>query len=222
MRYGVQGLPFWHTPCRRAEARTSTLREARTSTQFEHMAAFAAVATQEGRDANTPFPLLRMVGDYLTIDQLMPPCRLRWSHRLGRPAMESAHRTHGNDIVAFVYIEELHTYEALIEGRLLTDGDAHSVRQMSTLHRGHTRNQIWSVCIIDPDNEDTPYMEAWRLRYGLRWPLVDIWCLHPVLRRLLLTYEHFRDTVLYHGGDREREIMWARFPDARPAAAREE
>ena len=52
------------------------------------MAAFAAIATAPGRDANAPFPLLRMVGEYLTIDQLMPPCRLRWSRRLRCPVME--------------------------------------------------------------------------------------------------------------------------------------
>ena len=186
------------------------------------MAAFAAVATQEGRDANTPFPLLRMVGDYLTIDQLMPPCRLRWSRRLGRPAMESAYRAHDNDIVAFVYIEELHTYEALIEGRLWADADTHSVRQLSTLHRGHTRNQIWSVCIIDPDFEDAPYMEAWRLRYGSRWPVVDLYRFHPELSRLYTSHERFSNDVIYHSEERERESRWARFREALHAAARDE
>jgi hypothetical protein len=184
------------------------------------MAAFAAVATQEGRDARTPFPLLRMVGEYLTIDQLMPPCRLRWSRRLGRPAMDSLASIGGHHVVTYVYIEELHNYEAFIRGRMLLDGDADSVMQMSTLHRGHTRNQIWSVCIIDTDDEDTPYIEAWRQRYGFRWPITTGFRVHPVLRNLVSTYNNFYVNVLDHGIDREREIMWARFPDARPAAAR--
>jgi hypothetical protein len=181
------------------------------------MAAFAAVATQEGRDARTPFPLLRIVGEYLTIDQLMPPCRLRWSRRLGRPAMESMTSTGGHYVVTYAYIEELHTYEAFIGGRMLVDEDVVDVRQLSTLHRGQTRDQIWDVCIIDNDDEDAPYIEAWRQRYGSRWPRTDGF-VHPVLRNLLSAYNDFYSNVRCHRVDCEREIMWTRFPDARPAA----
>ena len=125
------------------------------------MAAFAAIATTPGRDANMPFPLLRMVGEYLTIDQLMPPCLLRWSRRMGRPVMGDLWR---HDTVGYCFIEELHAYETTIEGVMLGDVYPRNVRQLSTLHRGHTRNDIWFVAIIDPDFEDAPYMEAWRLR----------------------------------------------------------
>ena len=186
------------------------------------MAAFAAVATVPGRDANAPFPLLRMVGEYLTIDQLMPPCRLRWSRLLGRPMMGSTSRRLRDDIVGFVYIEELHTYEALIVGRLWADPRPHDVRQLSTLHRRHNRNQIWSVCIVDPDFEDAPYMEAWRLRYGAPWPCVGPYRVHPVLSRLNSSYDRSSSDVIYHGRERERENMWVRFREALHAAAREE
>ena len=91
------------------------------------------------------------------------------------------------------------------------------MRQLSTLHRGQTRDQIWDVCIVDNNDEDAPYIEAWRQRYGCRWPITADYRMHPVLRNLLLACNNFYTNVIYHGIDREREIMWARFPDARPA-----
>ena len=175
------------------------------------MAAFAAVATQEGRDARTPIPLLRMVGEYLTIDQLMPPCYLRWSRRLGRPMMGDLWRP---DIVGICFIEELHAYETTITGVVCRDNFPRPVRELSTLYRGHTRHDIWFVAIINPDFEDAPYMQAWRLRYGYRWPDVDLYRVHPVLKRLYDSYTNFLADVCRHGREREREIGWARLPPA--------
>ena len=83
------------------------------------MAALAAAATEEVRDA--AFPLLFLVGDYLPrdLDQLMPPCRLRWSRRLGRPLMKMySHRTDGDEI-GVAYIEELRPYETLLNLSLI-------------------------------------------------------------------------------------------------------
>jgi hypothetical protein len=171
------------------------------------MAAFAAVATQEGRDARTPFPLLRMVGEYLTIDQLMPPCRLRWSRRLGRPMMGDLWRT---DIVGKCFIEELHAYETNIEGVVERDHYPHPVRELSTLYRGHTRHDIWFVAIIDTNFEDAPYMQAWRLRYGYLWPDVALYRVHPVLSRLYDSYLNFLADVCRHGRERDRE-RWVHF-----------
>ena len=172
-------------PCR-AEARTSP-QQGSNQPKFD-MAAFIAVATQEGRDANTPFPLLRMVGEYLTINQLMPPCRLRWSRALRRPLMERWWDQRTNyDEVGSCYIEELHVHEVLITGKMHLQGlYPQPVMELSSLHRGHTRAQIWDVVIIDPDFEDAPYAEAWMHRYGAPWPFTGQGSVHPVLRNLHL------------------------------------
>ena len=46
--------------------------------------AFAVVAVWEGRDARTPFPLLRAVGELLPHAQFLHPYRLRRRQLLGR------------------------------------------------------------------------------------------------------------------------------------------
>jgi hypothetical protein len=187
------------------------------------MAAFAAVATQEGRDANTPFPLLRMVGEYLTIDQLMPPCRLRWSRRLGRPMMERWYQDANHDDVGSCFIEELHPYETLLTGTMMLRGQhPEHVLDMSTQHRGHTRNDIWFVTIIDPNFEDTPYAEAWMRRYGMPWPFVARGSVHPTLEILYTSYMRFCQNVTQHAEDREEQLMIERFHEALRAAAGEE
>jgi hypothetical protein len=187
------------------------------------MAAFAAVATQEGRDARTPFPLLRMVGEYLTIDQLMPPCRLRWSRRLGRPVMEHWIRDANYDEVGSCFIEELHPHETLLIGTMLLRGPfPQHVMELSTLHREHTRYYIWDVCIADPDFEDAPYAEAWLRRYGAPWPFVARGSVHPALQHLYTSYVRFCQDVTQHAEDCEEQHMIGRFHEALRAAAREE
>ena len=186
------------------------------------MAAFAAVATQEGRDANTPFPLLRMVSEYLTIDEFMPPCRLRWSRRLGRPLMQRwwDDRT-DYDEVGSVFIEEVHAHEVLISGKMfLRDYYAERVRELSSLHRRHTRAQIWDVVIIDPDFEDAPYAEAWTRRYGGSWPFTGQGSVHPVLRNLYTRYSRFCIDVTQQGEDNEEQIMIDRHHELMGAFAR--
>ena len=79
------------------------------------MAAFAAVATPQGRDAHNPFPLLRMVGNFISYDQLMPPVRLRYSQLLGRPLMEPrAPLDHFlGSVLGGIYIEEVLHHQRL-------------------------------------------------------------------------------------------------------------
>ena len=173
------------------------------------MAAFAAVATQEGRDARTPFPLLRMVSEYLTIDQLMPPCRLRWSRRLGRPVMEHWIQGANYDEVGSCFIEELHPHETLLTGTMLQAPFTQHVMELSTLHRERTRNDIWDVCIIDPDFEDAPYAEAWMRRYGAPWPFTARGRVYPALQRLYTWYVRFCIDVTQHADARERQIELA-------------
>ena len=177
------------------------------------MAAFATIATTPGRDANTPFPLLRTVGENLTIDQLMPPCLLRWSRRMGRPVMGDLWR---HDTVGYCFIEELRDYEATIDGVMLVGEYPRNVRESSTLHRGHRRDQIWFLAIIGDEFEDAPYKQAWRLRYGSPWPLVGLYEVHPVLRRLYESNGRFLEDVYNHGRERERELRWARLPPRGP------
>ena len=171
------------------------------------MAAFAATATAPGRDANTPFPLLRMVGEYLTIDQLMPPCRLRWSRRLGRPVMERWYQNANYDEVGSVFIEELHPYETLLTGTMLLRGPyPQPVMELSTLHREHTRYYIWDVSITDPDFEDAPYAKAWMRRYGAAWPFTARGRVHPALQRIYTSRVSFCVDVTQHAGARERQL----------------
>ena len=82
------------------------------------MAAFAAVATPQGRDAHNPFPLLRMVGNFMSYDQLMPPVRLRYSQLLGRPLMEPrAPLDHFlGSVQGGIYIEEVLHINAWVVG----------------------------------------------------------------------------------------------------------
>ena len=150
------------------------------------MAALAAVATDEARDA--VFPLLFLVNDYLTYDQLMPPCRLRWSRRLGRPVMGTYIHTTDGDLVGAAWIEELHPYETLIQGIHL--GVADSLPRWVTVRnrdvRGCGRMALWNVTILDDDYQDRPFMEAWMRRYGVAWPFVGRRDVHPGLLRFYL------------------------------------
>ena len=163
------------------------------------MAAFAAIATVPGRDENAPFPLLGMVGDYLTHDQLMPPCRLRWSRRLGRPLMEwFIQNLPYGDVVGSAYIEEIHPHETLLTGSMRRATIPQHVVQWSTLCRGLTRNDLWDVCIVDTEFEDEPYAEAWMRRYGVTWPFIARGRSHPALERLYNSHVRFCEAVSNH------------------------
>ena len=184
-----------HTPRRPAGSQPLPLNS-------DSMAAFAAIATIPGRDANAPFPLLRMVGDYLSLDQLMPPCRLRWSRRLGRPMMEmlGAGDRFGDNIGA-VYIEEVLPYTALIAGYIFMERSVSvtKVGMWTTTCQGMTRRDFWRVEVRDQDYEDLPYCGAWMQRYGCAWPLIAPGCLHPALERLYRAYEDFSDEASEYG-----------------------
>ena len=178
------------------------------------MAALAAVATDQGLDAVAPFPLLRLVSDYLTYDQLMPPCRLRWSRRLGRPVMENyILGIQYGDVIGAAWIEELHPYETMLVGTRMQHPFPRSVTGWSMEFREFDRDNMWDVTIVDEDYEDWPYVEAWMRRYGVTWPSVSRRNPHPTLHRLYLSYARFCERVCHHAGQRdiafevERDVM---------------
>jgi hypothetical protein len=177
------------------------------------MAALAAVATEEARDA--AFPLLFLVSDYLThdLDQMMPPCRLRWSRRLGRPLMKMySHRTDGDEI-GVAYIEELHPYETLLNGiQTRMTGYPQWVTVRSRDVREYNRRGLWNVTILDDDYEDRPFMEAWERRYGVAWPFIARWTEHPALAGLCQAYHRFSEEVRQHSFRQDCE--YPEFPGA--------
>ena len=162
------------------------------------MTALAAVATEEVRDA--AFPLLFLVSDYLSFDQLMPPCRLRWSRRLGHPVMGSYLHTTDGDNIGVAYIEELRPYETLLNAiQTRRTGRPQWVTVRSRDVREYDRRGLWNVTILDDDYEDRPFMEAWTRRYGVAWPFIARWTEHPALARLCLAYHRFSEEVRLHG-----------------------
>ena len=178
-------------------------------------AALAAVATQEGRDARMPSPLLRMVADYLNLDQLMPPCRLRWSRLLRRPMMEMFTTSSEGDIIGLVFVEEIIPHNARILSYEAVPQDRFTVVQTlrwSSSCRGRTHRDIWEVSILGEDNEDEPFMEAWKQRYGEGWPLVGRERAHPALQNLYRNYQRFCHSVCLeaerYGGIPSRRGDW--------------
>ena len=80
----------------------------------------------------------------------MPPCRLRWSRRLGRPVMQPyvLGILYG-DVIGVAFIEELHPYEAMISATRMRGPFPHQVMVWSTQCRDLSRYDLWEVTIID-------------------------------------------------------------------------
>ena len=170
--------------------------------------ALRAAATQGQQDDAMAFPLLRLVKSYLTVDELMPPTRLRWSRILGRPMMDRiiATRYHMADEVGPVYIEEVIGRDCLVSGRRLVDGNRMFIDPVPAATLSGDRTEFWYLRILDPLNRDVDFEQVWRDRYGLPWPLLAPFAVHPALRRLHNNYVRFLDAWARRSQEREETI----------------
>jgi hypothetical protein len=160
-------------------------------------AALAAVARVEALDA--ALPLRFLVSGYLGLNELMPPCRLRWSRRLGRPLM-GMYLEDAGDRLGYAYIEELRPFDTLLTGiQSQVEGRPIWVTVRSRDVREYDREGMWDVAIYDENYEDRPFMQAWEQRYGVAWPLIDRRTVHPALQRLEQVYHRFSEEVREHG-----------------------
>ena len=160
-------------------------------------AALAAVARVEARDAAFPLPFL--ISGYLSLNELMPPCRLRWSQRLGRPLM-GMYLQDAGDRLGYAYIEELRPFDTLLTGiQSQMVGRPIWVTVRSRDVREYDREALWDVSIYDENYEDRPFMRAWERRYGVEWPLITRRAVHPALERLEQAYHRFSEEVREHG-----------------------
>jgi hypothetical protein len=161
------------------------------------MAALAAVASEEARAASLP---LFLVSQFLPdLEAMMPPCRLRWSRRLGRPLM-GMYLEDAGDRLGSAYIEELHQYDVLFTGiQSQMVGRPIWVTMRSRDVQVYDRRGLWDVSIYDENYEDRPFMEAWEQRYGVPWPMITRRAVHPVLERLEQAYHRFSEEVREHG-----------------------
>jgi hypothetical protein len=160
-----------------------------------------AVATPQQQDDVTGFPLLRMVHRFLTIDEVMPPARLRWSRILNRPMLDRIHLTGDSDSLGPVFAEEVSGRECLVSYRHLNAGRHETRNNVPAGIMG--RDTFWYVRIVDPEFLDLDFEFAWRGRYGLPWPMVDRTSPHPALRRLYDRFGAFYDDWILHGQNRD-------------------
>ena len=184
--------------------------------------ALRAVATQGQQDDVMAFPLLRVVAPYLSIDELMPPMRLRWSRILGRPLMglvteRSTVMVYGcaGDVIGPVFIDEVMGRDSIIRYRRY---DFDTLRctwryNVSALIEVGTRNECWSAQLIDIEYQDIPFEMAWRRRYRQRWPQIAPGVTHPVLRRLHARFCAFHNEWDEHNRDRDEMVFYRRMLD---------
>ena len=175
------------------------------------MAAFAAVATPQGRDAHNPFPLLRMVGTFISYDQLMPLVRLQYSRLLGRPIMEPrAPLDHFmGSVLGGIYIEEVLHINAWVVGHTqLARGWARTgTWSQDEAYRRNTRELFWRVELRDVHYGDEVFFDAWVARYGGEWPYIGPGRVHPGLERLYAAYRAFDDLIDEHADAVEQGIL---------------
>jgi hypothetical protein len=170
------------------------------------MAALRAVATGKGMDAEYPFPLMRAAMSYLTVDDLMPPMRLRWSRALGRPLMNTVTEREGNvvDHIGAVFIEEVMGKRCFLS---YTErfGDSRVHVDNMPAHEG-VRAHYWEVSIVDSTFAHLQVDTAWQARYGKPWPLVAERRPHPALSRLCARYYTFLAEWTVHVDQCESEF----------------
>ena len=135
----------------------------------------------------------------------MPPCRLRWSQRLGRPLM-GMYLQDAGDRLGHAYIEELRPFDTLLTGiQSQMMGRPIWVTVRSRDVRDQDRESLWEVSIYDENYEDRPFMQAWEQRCQVAWPLIDSRTVHPALKRLEQAYHQFCKEVRQHGFRRDCE-----------------
>ena len=131
-----------------------------------------------------------LVHEYLDLDAVMPPERLRWSRTLGRPFMSGAEPD--DNIIGPVWSTEVLEHEdARVGGNYAGRNNllfiCRPVRKLQSRH--HSPDAFWGVYLYSDD--DREFNAKWEDKHGHRWPFIAGGGVHPALRRLYHKYQKF-------------------------------
>jgi hypothetical protein len=140
-----------------------------------------------------------LVHEYLDLDAVMPPERLRWSRTLGRPFMSGAEPD--DNIIGPVWITEVLEHEDARVGGNCVDRDnllfiCRPVRKLQPHQR--SVDAFWGVYLYSDD--DREFNTKWEEKHGHRWPFIA-GGVHPALRRLCHQYRQFEREWALHADE---------------------
>ena len=140
-----------------------------------------------------------MVHEFLDLEAVMPPERLRWSKALGRPCMNMADDE--EDTISGVWITEMLPYEDVRVGGNCVQNDrlvfmCRPVRLLEPYY--HRVDFFWGVYIYS--NGDRQFNAERFEKHGHRWPFIA-GGVHPALRRLYNQYVNFERAWSEHADD---------------------
>ena len=139
-----------------------------------------------------------LVHEFLDLEAVMPPERLRWSRALGRPFMSRAEDD--DDIIGPAWITEVLDEDTRVGGNCV-DGNrlVFMCRPLRMLPpRCRNMDNFWGVYIYS--DGDREFIADWFEKHGRRWPFIA-GGMHPALRRLYDQYEQFEQVWAQHADD---------------------
>ena len=139
-----------------------------------------------------------LVHEFLDLDAVMPPERLRWSRAVGRPFMSGAEPD--DDIIGPVWITEVLDEDARVGGNCAGRNNllfmCRPVRKLPP--RCRNMDNFWGVYIYS--DGDRGFNANWLEKHGRKWPFV-VGGVHPALRSRYNQYLNFERAWSQHADD---------------------